>query len=99
MTPSTRRSNIRALLVVPANNTTMEPEIRAYLTSRNVGDKLPMVDWDKKRNTSFLLAGAVSRLITILGYGDLVKGQDLNGILPPKLLLDGLLSVWQVGQD
>lgn len=27
------RSNIRALLVVPANNTTMEPEIRAYCPS------------------------------------------------------------------
>jgi len=76
-----------------------EPEIRAYLTSRNISDKLPVVDWDKKSNTPFLLAGAVSRLIAILGYGDLVKGQDLNGILPPKLLLDGLLSVWQVGQD
>jgi len=76
-----------------------EPEIRAYLTSRNVSDKLPVVDWDKKSSTPFLLAGAVSRLIAILGYGDLVKGQDLSGILPPKLLLDGLLSVWQVGQD
>ncbi len=76
-----------------------EAEIRAYLTSRSISDKLPIVDWDKKSNTPFLLAGAVSRVATILGFGDLVKGQDMNGILPPKLLLDGLLSVWQVGQD
>ena len=76
-----------------------EAEIRAYLTSRGIDSALPMVDWDKKSNTPFLLAGAVSRLITIFGYDDLVKGQDLNGILPPKLLLDGLLSVWQVGRD
>ncbi|MBB5665517.1 protease-4 [Rhizobium leguminosarum] len=76
-----------------------EPEIRAYLKSRGVDADLPMVDWDKKSNTPFLLAGAVSRLITIFGYDDLLKGQDINGILPPKLLLDGLLSVWQVGRD
>ncbi|MBX5193352.1 signal peptide peptidase SppA [Rhizobium sp. NZLR3b] len=76
-----------------------EAEIRAYLKSRGVDADLPMVDWDKKSNTPFLLAGAVSRLITIFGYDDLVKGQDINGILPPKLLLDGLLSVWQVGHD
>jgi protease-4 len=76
-----------------------EAEIRAYLTSRGVDGDLPMVDWDKKSNTPFLLAGAVSRLITIFGYDDLMKTQDINGILPPKLLLDGLLSVWQVGHD
>ena len=76
-----------------------EPEIRAYLKSRGIDSELPMVDWDKKSNTPFLLAGAVSRLITIFGYDDLMKGQDINGILPPKLLLDGLLSVWQVGHD
>lgn len=76
-----------------------EAEIRSYLTSRGVDSELPMVDWDKKSNTPFLLAGAVSRLITIFGYDDLMKTQDINGILPPKLLLDGLLSVWQVGRD
>ncbi|MGO8506807.1 S49 family peptidase, partial [Rhizobium leguminosarum] len=37
-----------------------EAEIRAYLTSRGVDGDLQMVDWDKKRNTPFLLAGAVS---------------------------------------
>jgi protease-4 len=76
-----------------------ENEIRAYLASRNVDKDLPMVDWDRKSSTPFLLAGAVSRLITILGYDDLAKGQDINAILPRKLLLDGLLSVWQVGRD
>jgi protease-4 len=76
-----------------------ENEIRAYLASRNVDKDLPMVDWDRKSSTPFLLAGAVSRLITILGYDDLAKGQDINAILPQKLLLDGLLSVWQVGRD
>jgi protease-4 len=57
------------------------------------------IDWDKKRNTAFLFAGAASRVLTLLGYGDLVRSEDLTGILPQKLLLDGLLSVWQVGHD
>jgi protease-4 len=76
-----------------------EDEIRAYLASRNIGKDLPEIDWDKKRGTPFFLAGAVSQVITLLGYDDLLKGQDINGILPQKLLLDGLLSVWQVGRD
>lgn len=76
-----------------------DPEIRDYLAKRDVSKDLPVVDWDKKSSTPFLLAGAVSKLATLLGYGDLVKAQDLEGILPQKLLLDGLVSVWQFGRD
>lgn len=76
-----------------------DDEIRAYLAAHNVGKDLPEVDWNKKSNTPFLLAGAASQVLEFLGYGDLIKGQDLSGILPQKLLLDGLLSVWQVGRD
>jgi protease-4 len=76
-----------------------DPEIRDYLAKRNVSKDLPVVDWDKKSNTPFLLAGALSKVATLLGYGDLVKSQALEGILPQKLLLDGLVSVWQFGRD
>jgi protease-4 len=76
-----------------------DDEIRAYLATKNVGKELPEIDWNKKSSTPFLLAGAASQILTLLGYGDLVKSQDLTGILPQKLLLDGLVSVWQVGHD
>ncbi|MBB4275242.1 signal peptide peptidase SppA [Rhizobium mongolense] len=76
-----------------------DTEIRNYLAGRDVGKDLPVVDWDRKSNTPFLLAGAVSKLAVLFGYGDLVKSQDIEGILPQKLLLDGLVSVWQVGRD
>ena len=76
-----------------------DDEIRAYLETRKVSKSLPEVDWDKRRSTPFLLADSASRILTLLGYDDLAKAHDLGGILPPKLLLDGLLSVWQVGHD
>ncbi|KQV84137.1 signal peptide peptidase SppA [Rhizobium sp. Root1220] len=76
-----------------------DDEIRAYLATRNVSKDLPQVDWDKKSSTPFLLADSAAQILTLLGYGDLAKAQDITGILPQKLLLDGLLSVWQVGRD
>ncbi|WP_028745258.1 signal peptide peptidase SppA [Rhizobium mesoamericanum] len=76
-----------------------DDEIRAYLETRKVSKSLPEVDWNKRSSTPFLLAESVSRILTLLGYDDLVAARGLAGILPPKLLLDGLLSVWQVGHD
>ncbi|MFS2151540.1 signal peptide peptidase SppA [Rhizobium sp. Rhizsp42] len=76
-----------------------DEEIRAYLATKNVSKDLPEIDWNKKSSTPFLLAGAASQILTLLGYGDLARSQDLTGILPQKLLLDGLVSVWQVGHD
>lgn len=76
-----------------------DAEIRTYLAGRNVSKDLPIVDWNKKSSTPFLLADAVSRVAVLFGYGDLVKGQDIAAILPQKLLLDGLVSVWQFGRD
>ncbi|MBO9192837.1 signal peptide peptidase SppA [Rhizobium sp. 16-449-1b] len=76
-----------------------DDEIRAYLATKNVSKDLPEIDWNKKSSTPFLLAGAASQILTLLGYGDIARSQDLTGILPQKLLLDGLVSVWQVGHD
>jgi protease-4 len=76
-----------------------DDEIRAYLATKNVSKDLPEIEWNKKSSTPFLFAGAASQILTLLGYGDLARSQDLAGILPQKLLLDGLVSVWQVGHD
>jgi len=76
-----------------------DDEIRAYLETRKVSKSLPEVDWDKRSSTPFLLADSASQILTLLGYDNLAKARDLGGILPQKLLLDGLLSVWQVGND
>ncbi|TCL72188.1 signal peptide peptidase SppA [Rhizobium sp. BK251] len=73
-----------------------ETEIRAYLATRNIKSDLPFVDWDRSSSTPFLLAGALSQLINLLGYDDFVKGENLRGLVTEKLFLDGLLSVWQV---
>ena len=70
--------------------------IRAYLETRNVKKDLPIVDWEAPSRTSpFFLSGAASRIVTLLGYGDLIDGEDAQKMLSEKLFLDGLLSVWQ----
>ncbi|MDM9619286.1 signal peptide peptidase SppA [Rhizobium sp. S96] len=92
----TGRQALKAKLIDQIGGNT---EIRAYLATRKIDKDLPEIDWDKKRNTPFFLAGAASQILTLLGYGDLARSQDVTGILPQKLLLDGLVSVWQVGHD
>lgn len=75
-------------------------EIRAYLKTRGVAEDLPVVDWEapKKRSPLSLFA-AVSQLINMLGYGDVLPSSDLMKFGSEKLFLDGLVSVWQVGRD
>ncbi len=92
----TGRQALKAKLIDQIGGNT---EIRAYLATRKIDKDLPEIDWDKKSNTPFFLAGAASQILTLLGYGDLARSQDPTGILPQKLLLDGLVSVWQVGHD
>ncbi|MBO9097078.1 MULTISPECIES: signal peptide peptidase SppA [unclassified Rhizobium] len=73
-----------------------DDDIRAYLETRKVAKDLPVVDWDAPRRTSpFFLPGAAADLITLLGYGDFIKGDGAQKLLSEKLFLDGLLSVWQ----
>jgi protease-4 len=73
-----------------------DDDIRAYLESRKVNKDLPIVDWDAPSRTSpFFLGSAASRIITLLGYGDFIMGDDAQKLLSEKLFLDGLLSVWQ----
>src|SRR6195952_4789871 len=73
-----------------------EDDIRAYLDTRKVKKDLPIVDWEAPgRTSSFFLSGAASQLINLFGYGDFMKGADLQKLLSEKLFLDGLLSLWQ----
>ena len=75
-------------------------EIRAYLKTRDIAEDLPVVDWEAPKKTSPLsLFGAVSQLINMLGYGDVLPSSDLMKFGGEKLFLDGLVSVWQVGRD
>ncbi len=70
--------------------------IRAYLETRGVKKDLPVVDWDgPSRTSSFFFSRAASGLLNLLGYDDLMKGEDFQKFMTGKLFLDGLLSVWQ----
>lgn len=73
-----------------------DDDIRTYLATRKVAKDLPIVDWDApSRRSPFFLGSAASQIITLLGYGDFIKGDDAQKLLSDKLFLDGLLSVWQ----
>jgi protease-4 len=69
-----------------------EDEARAWLASdRGVPEDLPARDWEK--DTSFMSvfsAGAVAALVRLVGLDP-----AFAPILPQRLVVDGLLSVWQ----
>lgn len=93
----TGRQALKAKLVDQLGD---EAEIRAYLKEKGVAENLTIIDWAAPRSSaSFLLPGAVSRLINLLGYGDFIRAEDLRNLAGEKLFLDGLISVWQVGRD
>jgi protease-4 len=76
-----------------------EPEAIAWLGSaRAVDVKLPVRDWKPDRaGGGFLSADAIGLWIARqLGLGPLMlKGEVLDRVLPERLKLDGLMSVWQ----
>ena len=77
-----------------------EEAIRAYLTSRGIDGKLAIVDWEAPRSGSpFGIPGAVSTVLRLLGYENLLPSGDLGRGVTEKLFLDGLISVWQVGHE
>ncbi|MFS8046823.1 signal peptide peptidase SppA [Rhizobium sp. BR 314] len=77
-----------------------EDEIRAYLETRKIKKDLPIVDWKPEdKASSFFWPAAASRLLNMLGYDPLIKGDALQKIMTEKLFLDGLLSVWQGAAD
>lgn len=75
-----------------------EAEIRAYLKSRGIDDKLEIVDWKTADSTSSLLfgGGAASLLQQFMGMPQTLT-HEIDRLSGGKLFLDGLVSVWQVG--
>ena len=77
-----------------------DDEIRAYLKNHSVSDTLPVVDWlPENANGSFLLSGEVPFFVKLLGLDRFFSVADMKNITSGKLFLDGLLSVWQVGNS
>ncbi|MDB5523712.1 MAG: Clp protease [Rhizobium sp.] len=73
-----------------------EKEIRAYLESHKVAKGLPIVDWQpRSKGSPFLLGGMARQLLEWNGLGWLTKFNSLGNLSDDKMLLDGLVSVWQ----
>ena len=70
-----------------------EDEVRAYLKTRDIADDLEIVDWDAPAQEPFGIFGSMAASLGIapatLEYFMRATGSD-------TLLLDGLVSVWQV---
>ena len=74
-----------------------EDEIRAYLKSRGVDDKLDIVDWEAKPAGGFFgVGGMAGAIIRASGLDTVLPSGQLQRLVEGKLFLDGLLSVWQV---
>jgi protease-4 len=71
-------------------------EIRGYFATRNVAADLPVVDWKPKpEGSNFFLGALASELADSMGLGWLKNAATLKNMSEDKLLLDGLVSVWQ----
>lgn len=77
-----------------------EEQIRAFLESRKVAKALDIVDW-KAPGTSFPLGlgSSAAAWLKSLGYDAFPLLANLERVASEKLFLDGLVSVWQVGND
>jgi protease-4 len=73
-----------------------DDEIRAYLESRKVAKGLPIIDWEARHEgSSFLFGSMVHEFMDSLGLGWLTKVNSLGKLSDDKMLLDGMVSVWQ----
>lgn len=71
-------------------------EIRDYFATKNVGADLPVVDWKPKpEGSNFFLGALALDLADSMGLGWLKNAATLKNMSEDKLLLDGLVSVWQ----
>lgn len=71
-------------------------EIRDYFATRNVPAALPVVDWKpKSQGSNFFLGSVASALVDSMGLGWLKNAATIKNMSEDKLLLDGLVSVWQ----
>lgn len=75
-----------------------EPEIRAYLESRDIGGELEIIEWKPRSDPANLLIGsrAASLIARYFGLPGRIS-DEIDRLSGGKLFLDGLVSVWQVG--
>lgn len=73
-----------------------DAEIRNYLAGRNVKRDLPIIDWsDDRAGGRFFFGSLVRTLAEWAGLGWLTNVESLQNLSDDKMLLDGLVSVWQ----
>jgi protease-4 len=73
-----------------------DKEILAYLASRKVPANLPIIDWKPPSKSSSLLFGDMAQAVTrMMGLEWLTKLSAVQNLSDDKMLLDGLVSVWQ----
>lgn len=73
-----------------------DQEIRDYFESHKVAKGLPIVDWQpQSRRSSFFFGSMVHTFLDSIGFGWLTKVNSLGNLSDDKMLLDGLVSVWQ----
>ena len=72
-------------------------EIRTFLETRKIDKELPVVDWTAPRTAApFLLGGMLRQVLQWSGLAWLDQSNSLGNLNDDKLLLDGMVSVWQV---
>ena len=77
-----------------------DPEIRAYLKERGVSEDLPVVEWrDDSSASPFWFSHAMATMLRLTGMDQSLVPSALRVFGTDKLFLDGLVSVWQVGQQ
>jgi protease-4 len=75
-----------------------EKEIRAYFDSRKVAKDLPIVEWTAPSQRSPLSFLSIAGIAKVLGYDQFLPFNVPHQLGADKLFLDGLVSVWQVGE-
>jgi protease-4 len=75
-----------------------ESEIRSYLAGKDVDKNLDIVDWEERKSgAEFFFGESATDMLTALRGGSLLLAKELKDLADRKLFLDGLVSVWQVG--
>ncbi|NTJ41187.1 signal peptide peptidase SppA [Agrobacterium larrymoorei] len=76
-----------------------EKEIRAYFETRGVNKDLPIVEWTAPSKRSPFSLFSVAGIAKILGFDEFLPFDAPRQLGADKLFLDGLVSVWQVGEQ